>query len=42
MHHAIHGHALTGAQTENIPHDNLFNGTVHKFPRPPHQRGLHP
>ena len=41
MHHTIHRHTLTGAQAQDIPNNNLFNGALHKFSRPAHLRGFH-
>ena len=41
MHHAIHCHALSGAQAQEITDQNFFDGTFNKRLGPPHLRGLH-
>ena len=41
MHHAIHRHALTGAQTQDIPYNNVFNRSFHKLPSPAQLRSFH-
>ena len=41
MHHAIHCHALSGAQAQEITNHNFFDGTVNKRLGPQHLCSLH-